>query len=80
MLDLISPGGAWRNRVLSKKDFLKMEVTIPEIEEQKAIANILNKATEELSIYKQKLEKLRITKKWLMQQLLTGKVRVHLEK
>ncbi len=76
LLDLISPGWAWRNRVLSKKDFLKLEVTIPNVEEQKAISEVLNKASEELEQYKQKLEKLKLTKKWLMQQLLTGKVRV----
>jgi type I restriction enzyme S subunit len=80
LLDLISPGGAWRNRVLSKKDFLKLDVSIPWVEEQKAIANILDKASEELQIYKQKLEKLKQTKKWLMQQLLTGKVRVKVKK
>ena len=76
MLDLISPWGAWRNRVLSKKEFLKMKVNIPWIDEQKAIANVLNKATEQLDSYKNKLEKLELEKKGLMQQLLTGKVRV----
>jgi type I restriction enzyme, S subunit len=40
-----------------------LEVTIPELEEQQAIANILSKATEELNLYKQKLEKLMQTKK-----------------
>lgn len=76
MLDLISPGWAWRNRVLSKKEFLKMKVNLPSVEEQKAIADVLNKATEQLDFYKQKLEKLELEKKGLMQQLLTGKIRV----
>lgn len=76
LLDLISPGWAWRNRVLSKKDFLKLEVSIPNIDEQREMANILNKASEQLNLYKQKLEKLQELKKWLMQQLLTWKVRV----
>ncbi|MDD4530457.1 MAG: restriction endonuclease subunit S [Candidatus Gracilibacteria bacterium] len=79
MLDQISPGGAGRNRVLSKKDFLKLEVKVPKVEEQKAIANVLDKANEELEQYKQKLEKLKLIKKGLMQQLLTGKVRVKID-
>jgi type I restriction enzyme, S subunit len=47
------------------------------VEEQKAIADVLNKATEQLNFYKNKLEKLEFTKKGLMQQLLTGKTRVN---
>ena len=39
-MELISPGGAGRNRVMSKTDFLKLELKIPDVEEQKAIANI----------------------------------------
>lgn len=76
LLDLISPGWAWRNRVLSKKDFMKLEVKIPKVEEQKAIADVLDKATEQLNEYKEKLEKLELQKKGLMQQLLTGKTRI----
>ena len=76
LLELISPGGAGRNRVMSKTDFLKLEIKIPDVEEQKAIANILDKATEELNQYQLKLQTLQLQKKGLMQQLLTGKVRV----
>jgi type I restriction enzyme S subunit len=76
LLELISPGGAGRNRVMSKTDFLKLEVKIPDVEEQKAIANILDKATLELNQYQDKLQTLQLQKKGLMQQLLTGKVRV----
>jgi type I restriction enzyme S subunit len=75
LLELISPGGAGRNRVMSKTDFLKLEIKIPDVEEQKAIANILDKATQELNQYQQKLQSLQLQKKGLMQQLLTGKIR-----
>lgn len=75
-LDLISPGGAGRNRVMSKKDFLKIDVTVPEIEEQKKIAKILTQAFDELKLSEQKLFELKEQKKGLMQQLLTGKKRV----
>ncbi len=76
LLELISPGGAGRNRVMSKKDFLKLEVQLPPIKEQIAIANILNVASQELEQYKQKLQNLQLQKKGLMQQLLTGRTRV----
>ena len=79
MLELISPGGAGRNRVMSKKDFLKLEVKVPKIEEQLAIAQVLATADQELKSYETKLEALQLQKKGLMQQLLTGKIRVNVK-
>jgi len=61
---------------ISFDDFCTLNLPCPDLEEQKAIANVLNKATEQLDLYRQKLEKLQELKKWLMQQLLTWKVRV----
>lgn len=78
-LDLISPGGAGRNRVMSKKDFPKIEVTIPSVEEQKAIANILDNAFNELSLLRYKRDMLKEQKKGLMQVLLTGKKRLKIK-
>jgi type I restriction enzyme S subunit len=78
LLELISPGGAGRNRVMSKTDFLKLEIKLPNVQEQKAIATILDKASEELKQYQQKLQSLQIQKKGLMQQLLKGKTRVNI--
>lgn len=75
MLDNISPGGAGRNRVLSKKDLLKLEISVPSLEEQHSIAEILNTAHQELKRYQEKLKVLQQQKKGLMQQLLTGKIR-----
>ena len=76
LLDLISPGGAGRNRVLSKKDFLKLEVKIPSPQEQTAIAQVLQAADKEIQLLKAKAEKLREQKKGLMQVLLTGRKRL----
>jgi type I restriction enzyme, S subunit len=76
LLDLISPGGAGRNRVMSKKDFLKLEITIPKVEEQKAISEVLESANQELKTLEQKLKTLQEQKKGLMQKLLTGEIRV----
>lgn len=61
---------------VTSSDFFNIKIGVPTFEEQKAIANILNKATQELKQYEQKLETLQLQKKGLMQQLLTGKVRV----
>jgi len=76
LLDLISPGGAGRNRVLSKKDFLKLEVKIPSVAEQTAIAKVLQAADKEIQLLKAKTDKLREQKKGMMQVLLTGKKRL----
>jgi type I restriction enzyme, S subunit len=79
LMDLISPGGAGRNRVMSKIDFLKLEVKLPNISEQDEIAKVLDMAAQELNYYHKKLEALQLQKKGLMQQLLTGRVRVKVE-
>ncbi len=76
MMDLISPGGAGRNRVLSKKDFLRLEVEIPSFEEQTAIAAVLQTADTEIQLLQTQLQQLKEQKKGLMQQLLTGKKRL----
>ncbi|MFZ6663514.1 restriction endonuclease subunit S [Peijinzhouia sedimentorum] len=78
LLDLISPGGAGRNRVLSKKEFIKLEIKFPILEEQIAIASVLLESDKELKLYQQQLETLKEQKKGLMQKLLTGEVRVKL--
>lgn len=75
-LDLISPGGAGRNRVMSKKDFPKIEVDIPSVPEQRAIASVLNTAYKELNIQQNKLIAIKEQMKGLMQILLTGKKRI----
>lgn len=76
MLGLISPGGAGRNRVLNKKDFLKLEFNLPPLEEQQKISQLLSKLNEEILLQQEKLSLLREEKKILMQLLLTGIIRV----
>lgn len=56
--------------------FSSIKIFIPEIKEQKAIANILTAADNEISLAKSKLDSLNKQKKGLMQVLLTGKIRV----
>lgn len=49
-----------------------------EIEEQTAIATVLSDMDNELQALTQKLEKARALKQGMMQQLLTGKIRLPL--
>jgi type I restriction enzyme S subunit len=58
--------------------FLATKYEIPPKEEQIAIAQVLQAANKEISLLKAKAEKLREQKKGLMQQLLTGKIRLKL--
>lgn len=75
-LILISPGGAGRNRVMSKRDFLDIELSVPCLEEQHKIGTMLKLADEEITLLSHQLDALKEQKKGLMQQLLTGKIRV----
>lgn len=73
---LASPGGAGRNRVLSKSAFLDIELKTPPFEEQQQIGNILDTADQELTLLRTQRQTLDQQKRGLMQLLLTGKVRV----
>lgn len=63
---------------LSFDGFSGMKFYIPEPRIQKDIVNILETASAELKLYENKLHNLQLQKKGLMQQLLTGKIRVQL--
>ncbi len=68
-LGVISPGGAGRNRVLSKNDFLKLSVLLPELDEQQKIADCLGSVDDLIAAQARKLDALKTHKKGLMQQL-----------
>ncbi len=57
-------------------DFFSLKVPVPSFEEQQKIATVLSSADQEISALQQKLDALKLEKKALMQQLLTGKRRV----
>jgi type I restriction enzyme S subunit len=59
--------------------FSIIKIKLPSIEEQTAIAQVLQAADKEISLLKAKAEKLREQKKGLMQVLLTGKVRLNIK-
>ena len=59
-----------------QKDLAKIELELPSLSEQKAIAEVLTAADNEIATHYKKLSALRLQKRGLMQQLLTGKTRV----
>ena len=61
---------------VSKDNLKKIKIPIPSLSEQKAIADILSKADEEIDLLTAKLSALKSQKKGLMQKLLTGQIRV----
>ena len=56
--------------------FKELKIVIPPIEEQKQIANILSSVDNQIEEYENKKIKLEELKKGLMQQLLTGNIRI----
>ena len=58
------------------ESFMSMTICIPSLPEQKAIAEVLTTADNEIATHRKKLDALRLQKRGLMQQLLTGKTRV----
>ena len=61
---------------ITKEELSNMSFPIPPLAEQKAIAEILSKADEEIELLNKKLEAFKLEKKALMQKLLTGQIRV----
>jgi type I restriction enzyme S subunit len=61
---------------LSKNLFYKIEFKHPIIQEQKAIAQVLSDMDAEIEALEEKLEKYKTIKQGMMQELLTGRIRL----
>ena len=68
-----------RRGSLRWKQFSTIKVSLPSLEEQRAISRVIQLAEEEENVLRLALERLRSEKKVLMQQLLTGKRRVKVD-
>lgn len=79
LLGLVSPGGAGRNRVLNKSDFLDLEVPCPELGMQAAVACALDAAEEAIVKATEYRDALLRQQGGLMQKLLTGEWRVSVD-
>lgn len=61
---------------ISKNEVMKLNIKLPLLQEQKAIAQVLSTADKEIELLEEELEQLKLQKKGLMQLLLTGIIRV----
>jgi type I restriction enzyme, S subunit len=73
---LLSKAGITATNIISKKDFTEITFKVPDIEEQKAISRLLSDMDSEVHRLEQKLEKYKAIKQGMMQELLTGRVRL----
>jgi len=65
---------------INKSSLCSLIVKYPDIPEQTAIAEILSNMDKDILTFEERLEKARQIKQGMMQQLLTGKIRLALEK
>lgn len=68
--------GSGQRYVISQDGFRNMSIHLPSLPEQRAIAEVLTTTDDEIATHRKKLDALRLQKRGLMQQLLTGKTRV----
>lgn len=72
---VIANGGRKAKRI-SPTDFLSLSINCPSLREQKSIVEAFKFVNKEIVVYEKSMEQEKIKKKSLMQQLLTGKIRV----
>jgi len=65
---------------VDRKVLMDLDITLPPLEEQKRIAEVLSIIDKKLELQKARKEKIERVKKGLMDELLTGKKRVNVEK
>lgn len=61
---------------ISKKDTAALKILVPSFDEQNAIATVLSDMDAELAALETRRDKTRHLKQGMMQQLLTGKIRL----
>lgn len=76
LIDWLSMNEASGVPSLTAKNIEDIQITIPTEEEQTAIANVLSSMDKEIETLNTKLEKYRNLKTAMMQQLLTGRIRL----
>ena len=64
------------NKRISRGALGRLRIRVPSLEEQAAIATILSDMDAEIAALEAKLSKARLIKQGMMQELLTGKVRL----
>ena len=67
--------GSWQPQIV-RGPLLTLEIKLPTVEEQKAIAQVLSDMDTEIEALEEKLEKYKTIKQGMMQELLTGRIRL----
>ena len=75
MLDVISPGGAGRNRVLNKKDLLNIKINLPSVLEQEKITEFLEFVDKWIENLREQKKTFESYKKGMIQKLFSQEVR-----
>ncbi len=73
---LMSKAGITATNIISKQVFSEIAFLVPKFKEQQAIAEILSDMDAEIDHLEQKLEKYKKLKEGMMQELLTGRIRL----
>jgi len=73
---LLGNAGITATMIISKRDFSELDFTVPLKAEQTAIAAILSDMDTDLAVLETKLAKARQLKQGMMQELLTGRIRL----
>ncbi|HFI0271889.1 TPA: restriction endonuclease subunit S [Streptococcus suis] len=72
-LEFISPGGAGRNRVMNKKDFINLKAVFPTLPEQEAIGSFFSVLDQLITLHQRKLGTLKEQKKTYLKLLFPAK-------
>ena len=73
---LLANAGVTATPIISKSIFSEFVFQVPALDEQQAIASVLSDMDSEIAALEQRLDKTRAIKLGMMQQLLTGRVRL----
>lgn len=74
-LGIISPGGSGRNRVMNKKDFIKLKLPFPQLKEQKKIVHFFSIVDQKINQLQEKQKTLEQYKKGIIQQIFSQQLR-----
>ena len=72
----MSTGTSNSQKRITPSDFLEYEIALPEKDEQEAIAQVLSDMDSEIEQLEKKLAKYQQIKQGMMQELLTGRIRL----
>ncbi len=79
LLEMQNSTGATTVKHLSHRDVEDLSIPLPRVEEQEAIAQILQDADQEIAALERRLESARSINQGMMQELLTGRTRLPIE-